>query len=111
MSYNDRPKVFSKVFLAFFGTFFSLLLAFIIKDYFLKSYYVWCTQDETHKRAYITILRQTVDDDVFKRIRVADDNVPTAKNEISQPIIKSDSSYYRMQNTLNNLGNIEKITE
>lgn len=108
MSDNDRPKGFSKVFLAFFGTFFSLLLAFIIKDYFLKSYYVYCTQDETHKRAYITILRQTVDDDVFKRIRVADDNVPIATNQpTNQPT--SNNAHIRMQNILNKLNNTDII--
>jgi hypothetical protein len=104
---NDGPKGLSKITLAFFGTFFSLLLAFIIKDYFLKSYYVWCTQDETNKRAYISILKQTVDDDVFKRIRVADDNVSIEKNQSKNQPTSSNKEHLRMQSLLNNLEPIE----
>lgn len=107
-NYNNGPKGLSKITLAFFGTFFSLLLAFIIKDYFLKSYYVWCTQDETNKTPYISILKQVIDDDVYKRTRSADfpSNVVN-KNEPTSSL----KGHLRMQSLLNNLEPIEKIKE
>lgn len=107
--YNDGSKGLSKIALGFIGTFLSLLLAFIAKDYVCKAGYIWFIDKES-QRSYGTILKNVVDDDIFRRIRVADDNVPIEKNEISLPIIKNDA-YFRMRNTLNNLSNIEKIKE
>ena len=105
---NDRPKGLSKVGLAFIGSFFSLLLAFIAKDYFAKAGYIWVVDKES-QRPYLTILKTVVDDDVYKRIRIAD-NVPVEKNQPkNQPTSSNDGHFLRMQNLLNNLGPIETI--
>lgn len=106
--YNDGPKGLTKVGLAFIGTFFSLLLAFIAKDYFAKAGYIWVI-DKDSQRPYLTILKTVVDDDVFKRIRVADDNVSIEKNQSKNEPTSSNKEHLRMQSLLNNLGPIEKI--
>lgn len=102
---------FRKTVIGFFGTFFSLLLAFICKDYLCKAYYIYCLDADT--RPYLTILKTVVDDDVHKRIRVADDTpVPIVKKKI-EPISQSNSNegHMRIQDAINNLSQIEIIKE
>ena len=106
--YDNGSKGLSKIALGFIGTFFSLLFAFIAKDYFAKAGYIWVIDKES-QRPYLTILKTVVDDDVFKRILVEDDNVSIEKNQSKNEPTSSNKEHLRMQSLLNNLGPIEKI--
>ncbi|MBX9704206.1 MAG: hypothetical protein K2X39_08645 [Silvanigrellaceae bacterium] len=104
---NDGPKGLSKVTLGFIGTFLSLLFAFIAKDYLCKAGYIWVIDKES-QRSYGEILKTVVDDDIFRRIRVADDNVSIEKNQSkNQPT--SNNNAQRMQNLLNKLNATQLI--
>ena len=103
-NYDNGSKGLSKIALGFIGTFLSLLLAFIAKDYICKAGYIWMTDDTQSN--YQTILKNVVDDDVFRRVRSAD-NLPNVDNK-NLPT-SSNKEHLRMQSLLNNLGPSEKI--
>ena len=108
-NYDNGSKGLSKIALGFIGTFLSLLLAFIAKDYLCKAAYIYVIDKEESQRSYGTILKNVVDDDIFRRIRVADDNIPIATNQPKNLPTSSNKEHLRMQSLLNNLGPIEKI--
>ena len=106
---EEVPRNIFKILGAFAGTFLSLVLAFVAKDYFMKSTYVYYIEDQ--KTPYISILKQVIDDDVYKRTRSAD--FPSNVVNKNEPITKAkiNASQIRMQNAINKIEPIDTLQE
>ena len=110
---QDVPRNITKILGAFAGTFLSLVAAFVAKDYFLKSGYVYYIEDQ--QTPYISILKQVIDDDVYKRTRSAD--FPSTVANKNEPITKANItnaaqiSQIRMLNAINKIEPIETLQE
>ena len=106
---EEVPRNIFKILGAFAGTFLSLVLAFLAKDYFMKSSYIYYIEDQ--KTPYIHILKQVIDDDVYKRTRSAD--FPSNVVNKNEPISKTNISsvQIRMQNAINKIEPIDTLQE